>query len=108
RSGREPKSSSFDYIQIRIASPEEIRDEDDDLLRAAEELGIDLSGVRALAGDAADETVEGEETPQAEGAEDNDEDEDSADAPLDDDLLAEGGLELNGLEDLDGGNVAET
>src|SRR6266542_2055944 len=25
RSGREPKSSAFDYIQIRIASPEEIR-----------------------------------------------------------------------------------
>src|SRR5512138_2932069 len=25
RSGREPKSSSFDYISIRIASPEEIR-----------------------------------------------------------------------------------
>src|SRR5438046_754797 len=25
RSGREPKTSSFDYIQIRIASPEEIR-----------------------------------------------------------------------------------
>src|SRR5207247_5816318 len=25
RSGREPKSSSFDYIQIRIAAPEEIR-----------------------------------------------------------------------------------
>jgi DNA-directed RNA polymerase subunit beta' len=25
RSGREPKSASFDYIQIRIASPEEIR-----------------------------------------------------------------------------------
>jgi len=25
RSGHEPKSSSFDYIQIRIASPEEIR-----------------------------------------------------------------------------------
>src|SRR6267378_3393469 len=25
RSGREPKSSSFDFIQIRIASPEEIR-----------------------------------------------------------------------------------
>jgi DNA-directed RNA polymerase subunit beta len=31
----------------------EMRDEDDDLLRAAEELGIDLSGVRALAGDGA-------------------------------------------------------
>src|SRR4029453_4381278 len=25
RSGREPKSSSFDYISIRIAAPEEIR-----------------------------------------------------------------------------------
>src|SRR5439155_21814745 len=25
RSGREPKSSSFDYIQVRIASPDEIR-----------------------------------------------------------------------------------
>ena len=25
RSGHEPKSSSFDYISIRIASPEEIR-----------------------------------------------------------------------------------
>ena len=25
RSGREPKSSSFDFISIRIAAPEEIR-----------------------------------------------------------------------------------
>jgi DNA-directed RNA polymerase subunit beta len=33
----------------------EMRDEDDDLLRAAEELGIDLSGVRATDGGAADE-----------------------------------------------------
>ena len=33
----------------------EMRDEDDDLLRAAEELGIDLSGVRATDGQAADE-----------------------------------------------------
>jgi DNA-directed RNA polymerase subunit beta len=41
----------------------EMRDEDDDLLRAAEELGIDLSGVRATDGQAADEDeskVEGE------------------------------------------------
>ena len=29
-----------------------MRDEDDDLLRAAEELGIDLSGVRATDGEA--------------------------------------------------------
>ena len=35
-------------------------DEDDDLLRAAEELGIDLSGVRATDGKAADEAVDGE------------------------------------------------
>jgi DNA-directed RNA polymerase subunit beta len=42
----------------------EMRDEDDDLLRAAEELGIDLSGVRATDGDAADEA---EEKTEAEG-----------------------------------------
>jgi DNA-directed RNA polymerase subunit beta len=34
----------------------EMRDEDDDLLRAAEELGIDLSGVRATDGQAVDES----------------------------------------------------
>jgi DNA-directed RNA polymerase subunit beta len=38
----------------------EMGDEDDDLLRAAEELGIDLSGVRATDGQAADETEEAE------------------------------------------------
>jgi DNA-directed RNA polymerase subunit beta len=42
----------------------EMRDEDDDLLRAAEELGIDLSGVRATDGSAADES---EEKVEAEG-----------------------------------------
>jgi len=42
----------------------EMRDEDDDLLRAAEELGIDLSGVRAQDGEAADEA---EEKVEAEG-----------------------------------------
>jgi DNA-directed RNA polymerase subunit beta len=42
----------------------EMRDEDDDLLRAAEELGIDLSGVRATDGEAADEK---EEKTEAEG-----------------------------------------
>ncbi len=39
-------------------------DEDDDLLRAAEELGIDLSGVRSTDGEAADES---EEKTEAEG-----------------------------------------
>ncbi len=40
----------------------ELRDEDDDLLRAAEELGIDLSGVRAPTGEVT------ETEPEAEGA----------------------------------------
>jgi len=57
-------------LDVNVVSEEgaraEMRDEDDDLLRAAEELGIDLSGVRAGNGaeaapaaeaDAADETV---------------------------------------------------
>ena len=60
-------------LDVNVRSEEgagvEIRDEDDDLLRAAEELGIDLSGVRAAPGangssEAADEA---EETIQAEG-----------------------------------------
>src|SRR6266705_1714784 len=38
RSGREPKSSSFDYIQIRIASPEEIRGPRDSKERERREL----------------------------------------------------------------------
>jgi DNA-directed RNA polymerase subunit beta len=37
-----------------------MREEDDDLLRAAEELGIDLSGVRATDRATADEAVEHE------------------------------------------------
>ena len=57
-------------LDVNVVSEEgqraEIRDEDDDLLRAAEELGIDLSGVRALSGDAADEAVEGEDATDAE------------------------------------------
>jgi len=43
-------------------------DEDDDLLRAAEELGIDLSGVRA-GGDAAPAADEAEEAPEPEETE---------------------------------------
>jgi DNA-directed RNA polymerase subunit beta len=55
-------------LDVNVRSEEgggvEIRDEDDDLLRAAEELGIDLSGVRAPAPEAADES---EDTVLAEG-----------------------------------------
>ena len=49
-------------LDVNVVSEEgqraEMRDEDDDLLRAAEELGIDLSGVRALASDASDEELD--------------------------------------------------
>ncbi len=51
-------------LVVNVVSEEgeraEMREEDDDLLRAAEELGIDLSGVRATDGQAADETEEHE------------------------------------------------
>jgi len=51
-------------LDVNVVSEEgeraEMHDEDDDLLRAAEELGIDLSGVRATDGQAADETTEHE------------------------------------------------
>jgi len=57
-------------LDVNVVSEEgeraEMREEDDDLLRAAEELGIDLSGVRATDGAAADEQVEHEgETAEA-------------------------------------------
>jgi DNA-directed RNA polymerase subunit beta len=60
-------------LDVNVVSEEgqraEMRDEDDDLLRAAEELGIDLSGVRAPAPDAADEAVEGEDDDDADAGE---------------------------------------
>jgi DNA-directed RNA polymerase subunit beta len=62
-------------LDVNVVSEEgtraEMREEDDDLLRAAEELGIDLSGVRAADGQAADEAVEVEED-TAEAAVDGD------------------------------------
>jgi len=64
-------------LDVNVVSEEgqraEMRDEDDDLLRAAEELGIDLSGVRALATDASDEELDSAEEGDASGeAEDGD------------------------------------
>jgi DNA-directed RNA polymerase subunit beta len=66
-------------LDVNVVSEEgeraEMREEDDDLLRAAEELGIDLSGVRATDGAAADEATEHEgETVEASGAEVEEED----------------------------------
>ena len=58
-------------LDVNVVSEEgqrtEMRDEDDDLLRAAEELGIDLSGVRAPAADATGQAPDGEA--EEEGAE---------------------------------------
>jgi DNA-directed RNA polymerase subunit beta len=64
-------------LDVNVVSEEgqraEMADEDDDLLRAAEELGIDLSGVRAgeaPAVEAADEAVEGtDDTDTSDGTE---------------------------------------
>jgi DNA-directed RNA polymerase subunit beta len=68
-------------LDVNVVSEEgeraEMREEDDDLLRAAEELGIDLSGVRATDGAAADESVEHEgETVEASAEEVEEEDPD--------------------------------
>jgi DNA-directed RNA polymerase subunit beta len=53
-------------LDVNVVSEEgertEMRDEDDDLLRAAEELGIDLSGVRAGNGQGSDDEATTEET----------------------------------------------
>jgi DNA-directed RNA polymerase subunit beta len=78
-------------LDVNVVSEEgqraEMRDEDDDLLRAAEELGIDLSGVRAGdgAGDGTAATADDEETTEkdADEAEEQEEAEESADAPDD-------------------------
>jgi DNA-directed RNA polymerase subunit beta len=72
-------------LDVNVVSEEgtraEMRDEDDDLLRAAEELGIDLSGVRATDGQAADEATESDDE------ESSAEDEGEADVPDGEDEL---------------------
>jgi DNA-directed RNA polymerase subunit beta len=98
-------------LDVNVVSEEgeraELRDEDDDLLRAAEELGIDLAGVRGPAGNGAEEEVEeeeegaleeGEAQPNGAGAEAVAEEAEAAESsgdPLDDEL------ELDGVQDLD-------
>jgi DNA-directed RNA polymerase subunit beta len=61
-------------LDVGVVSEEgqhaELRDEDDDLLRAAEELGIDLSGVRAPTGEVSETEPEAEAAAETEaGAE---------------------------------------
>jgi DNA-directed RNA polymerase subunit beta len=71
-------------LDVNVVSEEgqraEMRDEDDDLLRAAEELGIDLSGVRVE-----EEGAEGEAPPDPPAAEAADDDEDDEDGELETD-----------------------
>jgi DNA-directed RNA polymerase subunit beta len=72
-------------LDVSVVSEEgekaELREDEDDLLRAAEELGIDLSGVRATDGKAADEDVEAE---GQEGEEEAREEAEEADVSLED------------------------
>jgi len=94
-------------LDVNVVSEEgqraEMRDEDDDLLRAAEELGIDLSGVRASANGAADEELEGEAAEAAEAPAAAEDGEPEAEAEEDisveslevDDLVGEGVAELD-------------
>ena len=87
-------------LDVNVVSEEgqrtEMRDDDDDLLRAAEELGIDLSGVRAPAnGAAADETLEGEDaTGVGDGAEGSEAKEDAGVQ----DVAADGGFDVEELD----------
>ncbi len=85
-------------LDVNVVSEEgqraEMRDEDDDLLRAAEELGIDLSGVRALPGEASDEELSGEDP----AAESETEDDDSAD---EDAVGVEALIDVDAPEDVD-------
>jgi DNA-directed RNA polymerase subunit beta len=102
-------------LDVNVVSEEgeraEMRDEDDDLLRAAEELGIDLSGVRALAGEAADESLDGVDASDAAASANGGEPEasaGSADADEDDGALADAdGLELKEIGEAEG-SLGET
>jgi DNA-directed RNA polymerase subunit beta len=90
-------------LDVNVVSEEgqrtEMRDEDDDLLRAAEELGIDLSGVRALAADGAGAeapAAEGEASTEAAGEADVAEDEED-----DDPLAVEELIDVDTPEEID-------
>ena len=88
-------------LDVNVVSEEgqraEMRDEDDDLLRAAEELGIDLSGVSGSpAGEASDEDLDGEERRRR--AAEADEDEDSAEEDV---VGVEALIDVDAPEDVD-------
>jgi DNA-directed RNA polymerase subunit beta len=98
-------------LDVNVVSEEgqrtEMRDEDDDLLRAAEELGIDLSGVRA-ADEEIEEPAAAVETPKAAAAADaeageaglEDDDDEDSDDDLDGVLAPVGELDITTLDAL--------
>jgi DNA-directed RNA polymerase subunit beta len=94
-------------LNVGVVSEEgeqaELGDEDDDLLRAAEELGIDLSGVRAPA-NGADERLDSEDD-SLEGSAGGDGQPDEAGESIEEVLVEE--AEGIGLEDLDGEPLEE-
>jgi DNA-directed RNA polymerase subunit beta len=93
-------------LDVNVVSEEgqraEMRDEDDDLLRAAEELGIDLSGVRAGEGAGADEdaSAEVDEDEESEESEESEasESEDTDGEPEDLDIDADAEIDMGDLE----------
>jgi DNA-directed RNA polymerase subunit beta len=87
-------------LDVGVVSEEgqhtELRDEDDDLLRAAEELGIDLSGVRAPTGEVTETEPEAEAAAVADGEDSEDVEPEAA---LDIEGLLEDGIALEELDD---------
>jgi DNA-directed RNA polymerase subunit beta len=85
-------------LDVKVVSDEggnaDMRDEEDDLLRAAEELGIDLSGVRGPTGGAADESLEGEDATDAVASADEMEEGDAEEMG---DILQEAAIEVDDL-----------
>jgi DNA-directed RNA polymerase subunit beta len=62
---KEKQALSLDANLVTEEGKVGLEEEEDELLRAAEELGIDLSGVRANGDDAADEQTEKESSEDA-------------------------------------------
>jgi DNA-directed RNA polymerase subunit beta len=96
-------------LNVGVVSEEgeqaELGDEDDDLLRAAEELGIDLSGVRAPADGQAGEAAAEEDGAAGEVHDGNDLVAGSEEVPVSD-LLSDD-VEAIGIEELDGAEAME-
>src|SRR5687768_14493612 len=70
---KEMQSLSLDANLVSEEGPVEMEEEEDELLRAAEELGIDLSGVRADgAGDGANDEQQSEQAEEADAEPEDD------------------------------------